>query len=119
MTRVIARLMRQQGLQARVRRRYKATTMSEHDQPVAPNLLDRRFEAEAPNTRWVGDVTELLIGPGGAKLFLAVIIDLFSRFVVGWAGSAVNDRHLAVKGTRHGAPAPVPCGWTPSSLGSR
>jgi putative transposase len=71
--------------------------MSEHDQPIAPNLLAQRFDAEAPNKRWVGDVTELIIGDGGAKLYLAAILDLFSRFIVGWAVSAVNDRHLAIK----------------------
>ena len=92
----IIRLMQQEGLEARVRRRYRSTTMSEHDQPVAPNLLDRRFEAELPNQRWVGDTTELFVGDGG-RLFLAAVLDLHSRFVVGWALSAVNDRHLAVR----------------------
>jgi len=92
----IIRLMQQEGLEARVRRRYRSTTMSEHDQPVAPNLLERRFEAALPNQRWVGDTTELFVGEGG-RLFLAAILDLHSRFVVGWALSAVNDRHLAVK----------------------
>ena len=70
--------------------------MSDHDQPVAANLLDRRFEAAAPNQRWVGDTTEFVIATSG-KLYLAVILDLFSRFVVGWALSAVNDRHLTIK----------------------
>src|SRR5215510_7053359 len=56
----IARIMRNDGLRARVRRRYRSTTMSEHDQPIAPNLLGQRFDAEAPNKRWVGDVTELI-----------------------------------------------------------
>jgi putative transposase len=93
----VARLMREQDLVARARRRYKCTTMSDHDQPVAANLLDRRFHAEEPNQRWVGDTTELLVGASGAKLYLAVILDLFSRFVVGWAVSAVNDRHLTIK----------------------
>ena len=88
----VARLMRQEGLRARVRRRYRCTTMSEHDQPIAPNLLARDFEAEAPNRRWVGDTTELLAGNG--KLYLAAILDLYSRIIVGWAVSAVNDRHL-------------------------
>jgi len=93
----VVRLMQEQKLVARQRRRYKCTTMSDHDQPVAPNLLDRRFYAEASNQRWVGDTTELLVGEGGAKLYLAVILDLFSRFVVGWAVSAANDRHLTIK----------------------
>ena len=91
----VARLMRLEGLRARVRKRYRCTTMSDHDQPVAANLLDRRFEAERPNQRWVGDVTEILTGQG--KLYLAVILDLFSRMVVGWALSAANDRHLALR----------------------
>jgi transposase InsO family protein len=92
----VIRLMQEQGLKARVRRRYRCTTMSEHGQPVAPNLLARRFEADAPNERWVGDTTELRVG-GGGRLFLAAILDLYSRFVVGWALSAVNDRRLAIK----------------------
>lgn len=92
----VVRLMQEEGLKARVRRRFTCTTMSDHDQPVAANLLDRRFTAEAPNQRWVGDTTEFAIGASG-KLYLAVILDLFSRFVVGWAVSAVNDRHLTIK----------------------
>jgi len=92
----VIRLMQNQDLKARVRRRYKCTTMSDHDQPVAANILARRFEADVPNQRWVGDTTELRIGDSG-RLFLAAIVDLFSRYVVGWALSAVNDRHLAIK----------------------
>ena len=65
--------MREDGLVARRRKRYKLTTMSDHDQPVAANLLDRRFEATAPNQRWVGDTTEFLIGENG-KLYLAAIL---------------------------------------------
>lgn len=91
----VARSMREQGLRARLRKRYRCTTMSDHDQPVAANVLDRRFEAEKPNQRWVGDVTEL--EAGGTKLYLASILDLFSRMVVGWAVSLVNDRYLALK----------------------
>jgi len=59
--------------------------MSEHDQPVAPNILNRQFEAERPNQRWADDTTELLIGNSGSKVYLAAIVDLFARFVVGWA----------------------------------
>jgi len=88
--------MQEDGLKARARKRFKLTTMSDHDQPIAANLLDRRFEAEAPNQRWVGDTTEFVIG-GSGKLYLAAILDLFSRFIVGWALSAVNDRHLTIK----------------------
>jgi len=92
----VIRLMQEEGLKARPRKRFKCTTMSDHDQPVAANLLDRQFTAGAPNQRWVGDTTEFVIGESG-KLYLAAILDLFSRFVVGWAMSAVNDRHLTLK----------------------
>lgn len=91
----IIRLMQEGGLVGRKRRRFKCTTDSNHSQPVAPNLLDRQFNATATNQRWVGDTTELVTPCG--KLYLAVILDLFSRFVVGWALSAINDRHLTIK----------------------
>ena len=91
----VVRLMQEQGLRGKSRRRFKCTTNSDHHQPVAPNLLDRKFNAERPNQRWVGDTTEL-VTPNG-KLYLAVLIDLFSRFVVGWALSAVNDRNLTIR----------------------
>ena len=70
--------------------------MSDHDQPVAANLLDRNFTAAAPNQRWVGDTTEFVIG-GRGKLYLAAILDLFSRFIVGWAVRASNDRQVTIK----------------------
>jgi len=92
----VIRLMQEDGLKARARKRFKCTTMSDHDQPVAANLLDRQFTADAPNRRWVGDTTEFVIGESG-KLYLAAILDLFSRFIVGWAVSAVNDRHVTIK----------------------
>ncbi len=92
----VIRLMQEDRLKARIRKRFKCTTMSDHDQPVAANLLDRQFEAAAPNQRWVGDTTEFVIGSSG-QLYLAAILDLYSRFIVGWAVSAVNDRHLTIK----------------------
>ena len=91
----VVRLMQEDGLVARLRKRYKVTTMSDHDHPVAANILDRRFEADAPNQRWVGDTTEFVIGSSGT-LYLAAIVELFSRFIVGWAISAVNDRHVTM-----------------------
>ena len=90
------RLMQENGLKARIRKRYKVTTDSDHAQPIADNLLRQAFDADGPNHRWAGDTSEFVIGERG-KLYLAVILDLFSRFVVGWAVSAVNDRHLAIK----------------------
>jgi putative transposase len=105
----VGRLMREDGLQARARKRFRSTTVSEHDQPVAANVLDRRFAAERPNQRWVGDTTEFVIG-SSAKLYLAAILDLYSRFIVGWALSAVNDRHLTLKAldmaVKRGCPDP-------------
>jgi transposase InsO family protein len=79
----------------RIRRRFRCTTDSNHGLPVATNLLGRDFQAQAPNQRWVGDTTELVI-PNG-KMYLAAIVDLYSRFVVGWALTALNDRHLTIK----------------------
>jgi len=92
----VGRLMREDGLRGRTRRRFKMTTMSEHDDPVAPNLLKQAFTAAAPNQRWVSDTTEFVIGHS-QKIYLAAVLDLFSRFIVGWAVSAVNDRRLTMK----------------------
>jgi putative transposase len=92
----IIRLKQEEGLTARVVKRYKVMTDSDHDQPIADNALRKDFTAQAPNQRWVGDTTELRIGDQG-KAYLAAIVDLYSRFVVGWAISAVNDRHLTIK----------------------
>ena len=92
----VGRLMREAGLRARARKRFRSTTMSEHDQPIAANVLARQFAADHPNQRWVGDTTEFVIGTH-AKLYLAAILDLYSRFIVGWALSAVNDRHLTLR----------------------
>jgi transposase InsO family protein len=91
----VARLMADQGLKARVKRRFRCTTDSAHDHPIAPNLLNRDFAPPAPNRSWASDTTELLTNSG--KLYLAAVIDLYSRFVVGWALSAVNDRFLTIK----------------------
>ncbi len=92
----VMRLMQAEGLQGRMRRRYKHTTMSEHDQPVAANVLAQQFVADAPNRRWVADTTEVVIGGSGTR-YLAAVLDLHSRFLVGWALGAVNDRHLVIK----------------------
>lgn len=86
----IARLMREQGLRARAPRRYRVTTNSRHAEPVAPNVLARRFDAPAyqrPNRAWVSDFTYLATREGW--LYCAVVLDLASRRVVGWA---VRDR---------------------------
>jgi transposase InsO family protein len=79
----VARLMREGGLQAKSARKYKATTDSNHKLPIAPNLLERRFDVERPNAAWVSDITYLWTQQGW--MYLAVVIDLFSRKIVGWS----------------------------------
>ena len=92
----VVRLMQEEGLIAQGRRRYKHTTLSDHDQPIADNVLAQTFTAAAPNQRWVGDTTEFVIGTS-SQIYLAAIVDLCSRYVVGWAVSPSNDRHLVLK----------------------
>ena len=91
----VARLMREDGLRARQKRRFRRTTDSNHTDPIAPNILQRNFEPEAPNQSWATDVTYVHTGEGW--LYLAVMLDLFSRRVVGWAASVTNDRALALE----------------------
>ena len=79
----VQRLMREHGLQARKPRRFKATTNSKHDDPIAPNLLMQDFAVDAPNTVWAGDITYVWTAEGWS--YLAVVIDLCARRVVGWA----------------------------------
>src|SRR6476469_6166852 len=86
--------MRGEGICARRKRRFRRTTDSNHPDPIAPNILERNFDVELPNTAWVTDVTYVWTGEGW--LYLAAILDLFSRRVVGWATSANNDRALAL-----------------------
>lgn len=81
----VARLMREKGLVGIARRRFRRTTDSNHDRPVAANLLERNFEAKAPNEKWVTDITYVWTWEGW--LYLATILDLFSRRVVGWAAA--------------------------------
>jgi transposase InsO family protein len=90
----VERLMSERGLRGRSKRRFVRTTDSKHEQPIAPNVLDRKFETNAPNKAWVGDVTYVWTAEGW--LYLAVLLDLFSRRVVGWATSDTNDRQLAL-----------------------
>lgn len=79
----VARLMRENGLQPKKKRRYVTTTQSRHNLPVAPNLLAQDFTAEAPNKKWVADITYVRTDEGW--LYLAAIEDLFSRYIAGWA----------------------------------
>jgi putative transposase len=90
----VARLMRAAGLRARAHRRFRCTTDSQHGMAVKGNLLARRFVVSAPNTGWVSDITYLWTLEGW--LYLAVILDLFSRRVVGWSLSERLERKLAL-----------------------
>jgi len=88
----IARLMRMAGLACKTKRQFKATTDSKHGLPVAPNLLDRQFSSAQPNQKYVGDITYIHTQEGW--LYLAVVIDLYSRQVVGWSMSECMQAKL-------------------------
>lgn len=90
----VARLMRENGIFGRIRRRFRHTTDSQHKLPIAPNLLEQNFFATAPNQAWVGDITYIWTAEGWS--YLAVLIDLYSRRVVGWAMRKSLSRELAL-----------------------
>jgi putative transposase len=105
----VARLMRQDGLRARHRRRFVHTTQSRHKFPIARNVVAREFEVSAPNQVWVSDLTYLRTQTG--FVYLAVILDLFARRVVGWAVSRSLDAGIAVEALRRAlAVRPAPAG---------
>jgi transposase InsO family protein len=79
----VQQLMQQHGIRARGKRRFRVTTDSRHGLPIAPNLLNRNFTVAAPNRVWAGDMTYIHTEEGW--LFLAVVVDLFSRRIVGWS----------------------------------
>jgi transposase InsO family protein len=99
----IARLMRERGIVARQKRRFRRTTDSNHANPIAPNVLARDFAPAAPNQAWAGDVTYIATSEGW--MYLAVLLDLFSRRVVGWAMSSSNDTALALAALRRAVSA--------------
>jgi putative transposase len=109
----VARLMRLEGLRARPRRRYVVTTQSRHKHAVAPNLLARQFAVTAPNRVWVSDLTYLRTLTG--FVYLAVVLDLYSRRVVGWSVSANADAGVSVEALRRALPCdlrPAGCSTT-------
>jgi transposase InsO family protein len=93
-----ARLMRENGLYARQKRRFKRTTDSQHAFPVAPNIIDQDFAATAPDQKWGVDISYVWTREGW--LYLSVVIDLFSRRVVGWAVGDRLHRELAINALR-------------------
>jgi putative transposase len=90
----VARIMREEGLRARCARRFRWIATKREELPAAPDLLHRSFAASAPNRVWVGDVTMIRTGEGW--LYLAMLLDLFSRKIVGWATSASPRQELAL-----------------------
>lgn len=98
----VARLMKKHGIAAKQKRRYKQTTKANGAHPVAPNLVDRDFAAAAPNEKWTTDITYIPTLEGW--LYLAIVLDLFSRRIVGWAMSArmtsdlvLDALHMAIR----------------------
>ena len=94
----VARLMRKDGLRGQRKYRRVVTTDSKHNFPVAPNLLNRQFLADKPNQKWVADITYIPTGEGW--LYLAGVLDLFSRKLIGWEMSSHIDAVLVEKALR-------------------
>lgn len=90
----IARLMRENGIRGRRRRRFRTTTQSNHSHPVAENVVERRFDVQTMNETWATDITYIWTLEGW--LYLCVILDLFSRRVVGWSMDARIDQNLTL-----------------------
>ena len=94
----VRKLMQQHGIKARGKRKFKATTDSNHTLPVAPNLLGRDFSPATPNATWTSDITYVATDEGW--LYLAVIVDLFNRQVVGWSMKPHMRQELVVDALR-------------------
>lgn len=94
----VERLMKKNGIRAKTKRKFRVTTDSKHNLPVAPNLLDRNFSPEKPNQVWASDITYVWTREGW--LFLAVIVDLFSRQVVGWSLEKTMTKELVCSALR-------------------
>lgn len=111
----VARLMRDNDIRAKQKRKFKATTDSKHSHPVASNLLKRDFEATAPNEKWVADITYIPTREG--FLYLAAILDLYSRIVVGWSMAGRMSRNLVLDALDMATGPPPSGAWSDSSLG--
>ena len=94
----VQKLMQLHGIRAKGKRRFKVTTDSKHDLPISPNLLDRKFSVTAPDKVWASDITYIVTDEGW--LFLAVVIDLFSRQVIGWSLREDMSREIAIDALR-------------------
>jgi putative transposase len=90
----VTRIMRENGLRSKTVKKYKATTNSKHSYPVYPNLLNQQFQVDKPGTVWVGDITYIWTKQGW--LYLATIMDLFSRRIIGWDMSNRMTKDLTI-----------------------
>ena len=88
----VAKRMKQLNLHAKLKKKFKVTTDSKHHLPVAPNLLNRDFTALAPNQKWCGDISYIWTAEGW--MYLAVVIDLYSRAVIGWSIQSIMTSQL-------------------------
>jgi len=104
----VARVMRSNGIAAKTKRKFKITTVSRHNQPVAQDLVNRRFEADKPNRLWSSDITYIWTKEGW--LYLSVILDVCGRRIVGWSVSRRLTKELVIEAFRRAAmqrtPAP-------------
>ena len=91
----VARLMRKQGITARTKRRFRVTTNSNHNLPVAPNLVQMQFNPEKKNSLWTTDITYIRTGEGW--LYLSVMLDLWSRTVISWNADRSMDENLVIR----------------------
>jgi transposase InsO family protein len=91
----VARLMRENGIRAKQKKKFKATTDSKHSYPVAPNLLQRNFETDMPNRKWLADITYIHTREGW--LYLAAILDLYSKLIVGWSMASRMNKWLVLE----------------------
>ena len=113
----VARLMRQNGIRAKTVKKWRATTQSQHRFPVAANTLDRQFTVESPNRVWAGDLTYVWTTEGW--LYLAVVLDLYSRRVIGWAMGHHLTVDLAERALTLALSHRPPHGRAPAPLESR
>ncbi|MCE5243154.1 MAG: DDE-type integrase/transposase/recombinase [Desulfobacteraceae bacterium] len=90
----VAKLMREEGIRAKPKKKYKATTDSNHHLPVEEKKLNRSFEVSAPNREWAADLTYIRTAEGW--LYLAVVLDLFSRKVIGWSMRETMEKRLVM-----------------------
>jgi putative transposase len=91
----VAAIMRNNGIRSKIKRKFKRTTDSQHSKPVAPNILQQNFSADAPNKVYVADITYVRTSEGW--LYLAIVLDLFSRMVVGWFTSSRIGKELVME----------------------